>query len=337
MAEHLDETHTRPRICVAGAGAIGLTLAARLRLSGLQVDLVARGESLDVIRKQGIRLLDREGDHQVVVNVGTAGDFQQPDVLFMSPKSQDMPALATSIKHLIGPRTTVVPVVNGIPWWYFDGIDGGWAGQEIQSVDPNGILKEIIPSRQVVGTTTMITVERIQKGIARTFNPLQMTLGELDDTSSERLDGLASLLEKAGLVVRKAPRIRDAIWSKVVRNLISNPVSAITGATLRQNFGDAHLVDISRQMLHEVLPVIEAYGAKLEDDPQAILETGRLLGDVKTSMLQDLERGNQLELASICDAVLELAHLRGIEMPVTQAISNLAHFKSRQSGDAFAA
>jgi 2-dehydropantoate 2-reductase len=177
----------------------------------------------------------------------------------------------------------------------------------------------------------MITVERTDTGVARTFNPLQMTLGELDDIETDRLRGLANILEKSGLIVRKASRIRDAIWSKVVRNLISNPVSAITGATLRQNFGDAHLVGISRQMLHEVLPVIQAYGARLEEDPQVILDTGRQLGDVKTSMLQDLERGNQLELASICDAVLELANLRGLEMPVTQAISNLAHFKSSQS------
>jgi len=337
MAELLDDNLHHARICVAGAGAIGLTLAARLRLGGFPVDLVARGESLDVIKRRGITLIDREGQHHVEVNVGEAKDFHQPDFLFMSPKSQDLPALAMSVKELIGPKTTVIPVVNGIPWWYFDGMEGVWAAQEIHSVDPTGVLKKIIPSRQIVGTTTMITVERTEKGIARTFNPLQMTLGELDDIESERLNRLAAILEKSGLVVRRASRIRDAIWSKVVRNLISNPVSAITGATLRQNFGDAHLGDISRQMLQEVLPVIEAYGAKLEDDPQVILETGRLLGDVKTSMLQDLERGNQLELASICDAVLELARLRGIEMPVTQAISNLAHFKNSQSVNAFAA
>ncbi|MGZ2505991.1 2-dehydropantoate 2-reductase [Rhizobium leguminosarum] len=326
-----------PRVCVAGAGAIGLTLAARLQMAGYRVSLVARGESLSFVQENGIQLIDQEGEHRVMVNVGAASAYATADVLFLCPKSHDMLAMATSIRHLISPDTIVVPVINGIPWWYFDGIDRCWQGQSIRTVDPEGKLKRIIPSRSIVGITTMITVERVSPGKATTFNPLQITIGELDDKPSERLDLLARILERSGIATTKAVRIRDAIWTKVVRNLISNPVTAITGATLRQNFGNAYLADISRQMLREVIPVIASYGSRLEVDPETILDTGRKLGDVKTSMLQDLEKGKQLELASICDAVIELATLHGIEMPVTQAISNLAHFKSTGDGNAFAA
>jgi 2-dehydropantoate 2-reductase len=327
----------RPQIHIAGAGAIGITLTARLHLAGYDVSLIARGESLAFIREHGIQLVDREGEHRVRPDARIAADFSSSDILFLCPKSHDLPTLATSLRHLIAPRTIVVPVINGIPWWYFDGINGSWDGRQIKAVDPHGLLKRLIPSKQIVGTTTMITAERTNLGSARTSNQLQMTLGELDDRSSERLDQLASILERSGIISKKASCIRDAIWTKVVRNLISNPVTAITGATLRQNFGNSYLVDISRQMLHEVLPVIAAYGAKLEVDPEAILESGRKLGDVKTSMLQDLERGNQLELSSICDAVIELAQHHGIGMPVTQAISNLAHFKNSPDDDVFAA
>jgi 2-dehydropantoate 2-reductase len=245
--------------------------------------------------------------------------------------------MAKTVRHLISHSTIIVPVINGIPWWYFDGSDGHWNGQRIKAVDPDGVLKHLLPSRQIVGVTTMMTVERTGPGSARTFNPLQMTLGELNDRASERLDLLASVLDRSGIAVSRASRIRDAIWTKVVRNLISNPVTAITGATLRENFGNAFLAGVSKQMIHEVLPVIAAYGANLEVDPDVILESGRMLGDVKTSMLQDLERGNQLELASICDAVIELAQRKGIAMPVTEAISNLAHFKSHQRMEVFAA
>ncbi|MBW9116490.1 2-dehydropantoate 2-reductase [Rhizobium cauense] len=315
-------------ICVAGPGAIGLTLAARLSIAGFPVRLVARGDSLSFIKANGIRLIDREGDHRVQVDVGTATDFGIQDVLFLCPKSHDLPEMAAALQPLIGEHTTIVPVVNGMPWWYFDGVGGQWDGPSIKSVDPNQVLKGLLPSRQVIGTTTIITAERLRVGTARTFNPLQMTIGELDDQQSERLSDLSDILTLAGIAVRIAPRIRDAVWTKVVRNLISNPVTAITGATLRENFGNQYLADISRQMLQEVLPVIAAYGANLEVDPQTILESGRSLGDVKTSMLQDFEQGNRLELASICDAVIELANRRGIEMPVIRAITGIAHFRS---------
>ncbi|WP_276120093.1 ketopantoate reductase family protein [Pararhizobium qamdonense] len=337
MAEPSKNRHDYPQICVAGAGAIGITITARLHLAGYRVGMIARGVTLAFIQQHGIELIDLDGSHRARPDVATAAEHSRADILFLCPKSHDLPALAESVSHLITPHTTVVPVINGIPWWYFDGIDGKWNGRRIEAVDPHGVLKQTIPSSLIIGTTTMITAERTHLGTARTFNPLQMTVGELDDSPSDRLDQLAVILSKAGIASRKAPRIRNAIWTKVVRNLISNPVTAITGATLRQNFGNSYLVGISRQMLQEVLPVIAAHNAVLEVDPETILESGRKLGDVKTSMLQDLERGNELELASICDAVIELGRFYGIDMPVTQAISNLAHFKSSPGKDAFAA
>jgi 2-dehydropantoate 2-reductase len=122
-----------------------------------------------------------------------------------------------------------------------------------------------------------------------------------------------------------------------VRNLITNPVSAITGATLRENFGNSNLVTVCRLMLDEVVPVIEAYGARLEVDPEAIISAGRNMGDVKTSMLQDLERGAPLELAAICDAVIELGHGCGLNMPVTETVTSLARFRSLAIGRSVAA
>lgn len=316
-------------ICVVGPGAIGITIAARLSLAGLAPNLVARGESVGFIKRNGIRLFDLEGEHHSHVSVGRAGDFGPQDVVFLCPKSQDMPEMAKDIQPLIAEHTMIVPLINGIPWWYFDGEGDRWRGFDITSVDPDHAIKKLIPSRQVIGTTTMIAAERLRVGTARTIHPMHLTIGELNDHPSKRLEDLAGILRRSGIDVRVASRIRDAVWTKVVRNLISNPVTAITGATLGENFGDKHLAAISRQMLHEVLPVIAAYGSKLELDPDEILESGRRLGEVKTSMLQDLERGNPLELAAICDAVLELADRRGIDLPIVRAITGIAHFKSR--------
>jgi 2-dehydropantoate 2-reductase len=325
------------KICVAGAGAIGLTLAARLVIAGFRVNVLARGENLQAIRTDGIRLIDAQGEHHLHVVAGTASELPVQDIVFLCPKSQDMANLAEAVQPMLSEQTIIVPVVNGIPFWYFDGIGGNWNGRPIGVLDSEGIIKKHLPSRQIIGTTTIMTVERLKPGTARTFNPLQMTIGELSDQWSGRAEMLSEILNLAGIETRITNSIRDAVWTKVVRNLITNPVSAITGATLRENFGNRYLVDICRQMLDEVIPVISAYGARLEVDPETILSAGRKMGDVKTSMLQDLERGAPLELASICDAVVELAQTQGIAMPVTKAIIGLARFRSLADGDRKAA
>lgn len=173
-----------------------------------------------------------------------------------------------------------------------------------------------------------MTVQRLDRGTAMTFDPLQMTLGELDDRSSSRLWALTTILERAGIAVRVAPRIRDAVWTTITRDLISDPLTAITGASLNESFGNRFLSDVSQRMLEESLQLIEAYGARLEVDQDSLLNLGKTMGNVRTPMLQDLEQGRQLELAAICDAVIELARARNILMPVTEAISNIAHYRS---------
>jgi Ketopantoate reductase PanE/ApbA len=108
------------------AGAIGLTLAARLSLSGFDVSVVARGESLKAIRENGVRLIDLGGDHSAKVTVGVAKDFGVQQILFLCPKSHDLGDLAMSLLPMIAAETVIVPVINGIPWWLFEGIGSGW-------------------------------------------------------------------------------------------------------------------------------------------------------------------------------------------------------------------
>lgn len=323
-----------PTYCVAGAGAIGLTLAARLSVAGFRVTIVARGESLASIRRNGIRLLDKEGDHRLRVNVGSASDFPPQDVLFLCPKSHDMASLAEAVQPLIASHTVIVPVINGVPWWYFN--DGrATKARRVCSLDPDGRLEQLIRPEQIIGTATMITAERPYPGFARTFNPLRMTVGEIDHRVSDRVSELAAILTRAGVETRVSSRIRDAVWTKLVRNLISNPLTAVVGTTLRTTFGDPDLAGIVHAMLGEILPVVAAYGARLEVSPEEIMTSGRMMGDVKTSMLQDLERGATLELASIGDAVLELAQHQGIAMPVTSVVVGLARFKGKRSDFSF--
>ncbi len=241
-------------------------------------------------KKNGLSLTDAEGEHHAQVTVGTADELANADVLFLCAKAQDLESMAEAVQPLIHSETLIVPFVNGIPWWYFQGVEGRHAGRTVLAVDPRQRLKRLLPGQRVIGAVTTITAERLAPGVARTRNPLRCVIGEIDHRRSDRTDWLAALLADSGIATRVAERIRDALWTKVIANLCSNPLSVVTGATLRDVCGDPSLSIVSRQLVDEGLLVAASFGARLELDPSSLLAMGASMGDFKTSMLQDYEK-----------------------------------------------
>ncbi|MBS7661597.1 2-dehydropantoate 2-reductase [Pseudomonas lalucatii] len=325
--------HTSPaRICVAGAGAIGCTLAARLAASGQQVKVLARGATLAAIRENGILLSDLDGEHRVRVEASDdAAELGRQDLVFLCTKAPALAGLLPRIAPLLGPETMVVPVVNGVPWWYFHGEPGRFAGQHIAAVDPNGVLTRTLDLRHVLGCVVFITAHCPAPAVSQAQNPHLMIFGELDNRMSPRLEHLRALVAAAGIEARASGRIRDPLWTKIIANLSSNPLSVVTGATLEQLYGQAELRELASAALHETLLVAAAYGARIDIDPRGFLEQGAGMGAVRTSMLQDYDKGNPLELAAIGDAVLELAGRLNLPMPVTRNLIALARFRGSQA------
>lgn len=321
------------RIGIAGAGAIGTTLAVRLALGGHAVGVLARGRTLDTIRAGGLRLTDLDGTHDVRVEAGGPGDLAERDVVFLCAKAQDLVALATSSRGMIGPDTLVVPIVNGIPWWYFEGVGGRNGGRVVQSVDPGGRLKALLPLDRLIGAVAFITAERLSPGVAQTANPLRLIIGEITHTRTPRAERLGAALNACGIATQVSDRLRDPLWTKVIANLTSNPLSVVAGATLHDIYGAPDLSHIARHLLDEALLTAAAHGARVELDPAALLAMGAGMGAVKTSMLQDFEKGLPLELSSICDAVIELAELHNLPMPLTKTIASLARYRSARAAE----
>lgn len=319
-----------PKICVAGAGGIGGTLAARLGAAGQQVVVHARGASLDAIRRNGIELDDLSGSVRVEVPVSDRAEFGVQDIVFACSKSHAMPALLEAVAPMIGPDTLVIPAINGVPWWYFIGSGGREEGRPVRAVDPEGRLAAMFPAHQLLGCVVYITAEALAPGRVVARNPHRMILGELDGRSRERLRGVCALLADAGIDVRMSPRIRDDVWTKLVGNLTSNPLSVVIGATLQDIYGAAELRELVSAMTDEVLRVAERCGATLDLDPDAFFARAASLGAVRTSMLQDYEKGQGLELAAIGDAVLELAERHRVPMPTTRTILALTRFRAAQ-------
>lgn len=309
------------RVLVAGAGAIGCTLAARMGAAGHQVELLARGQTLQTLRQQGVQLDDLDGHWQAPVQAVAAEQATPaPDLILLCSKSQDLPALAAQVQPLIGPHTLLLPLVNGVPFWYFQGSGNRFDGRPVHSVDPDGQLATLLPPAQVLGAVVFVTAELEGPGHARSRTPHLLMLGEPAGGLSPRLRALCEGLGRAGIEARPLERLRDKLWTKLIANLTSNPLSVVTRATLQTIYSDPVLLDTVRAVMFEAMLVAAAHGARLEIDPIEFLRLGAGMGTVRTSMLQDFEHGRPLELAAIGDAVVELAGLYDLPMPATRTL-----------------
>ena len=314
------------RICIAGAGAIGCLLAARLAAAGQQVSVLARGRGLQALREHGVQLSDLGGPLQRPVAADSQASFGVQDLLILCCKSQDLSDLAEQVQPLIGPQTVILPCVNGVPFWYFHREGGRFDGQPVAAVDPSGRLGHLLPLEQVLGAVVFITAEAVAPGQVVSSTPHLVMLGEPAGGDSDRLRWLCGVLTAAGIEARPVAQLRDKLWTKLLANISSNPLSVVTGATLHTIYTDPVLLDTVRAVMYEVMLVASAYGARLEIDPTEFLRLGASMGAVRTSMLQDFERGRPLELAAIGNAVLELAERYALPMTATATLLKQARW-----------
>ena len=309
------------KFLIAGAGAVGAYMGARMARAGLEVTLFARGRHLQAIRERGVLVQSVDGDFEARPNVTADLDQLGPvDVLFLTVKAHSLPQLVPQLKSVVGPETTVVSTQNGLPWWYFQGTGGELKGTRLERVDPGGALSAAIPAQQVVGSIVYFATEVIEPGIIRHTEGNRISLGEPDGTRSDRCRKIAEALIACGLRCPITTHIRREIWVKILGNVVFNPISALTGATLVQMALHPEVSRIVREIMRET----EALGAKLGFELPITIEQriagAAKVGEHKTSMLQDLEAGRPLELDAIVAAVVELGERLKVPMPHTRAI-----------------
>lgn len=327
------------KITILGAGAIGCTVAARLILAGFEkVSLIARGENLKQLEAEGIHLKDLTGEYQVrpfqVVEQAAGLDVQ--DVVFIATKAGALRQVTASINTLLHQDTLVIPLINGIPFWYFyqgdDQVEAKVQSvQTICSLDADRYLIEHFPLRHLIGAVVFITAELHGHGRVSSNNPYLLIFGEPSHQLTPRVEQLQQLFTDTGIEARVHESIRDQIWTKVIANLSSNPLSVLTGATLHDIYSHPYLHEVVSNMMLEVRQVAACYGARINIDPKLFLKLGADMGDVHTSMWQDFQNKQPLELSGIADAVLELADGYDCPMPVTRQICQLTKYLSDQS------
>jgi len=309
------------KFLIAGAGAIGAYIGARMAQAGYDVTLFARGPHLRAMQEHGVQVRSADGDFIAQPRIAASLEEVGPvDVVFLGVKAHGLTQLAPQLAPVLGTDTTVVSTQNGIPWWYFQGFGGEWNGLRLERIDPGGVISSAIEARRVIGSIAYFSTEITAPGVVQHIEGNRISLGEPDGTRSERIRQIAEALVKSGLRAPITTRIRHEIWVKVLGNASFNPVSALTRATLAQIVRDPGVCSLIRNIMQEIETVSGRLGMELPVSIEQRIAGAEKVGEHKTSMLQDLEAGRPMELEALVGAVVELGERLGVAMPYTRTI-----------------
>jgi 2-dehydropantoate 2-reductase len=321
------------RIAIYGAGAVGGFLAARLARAGNAVSAVAHGATLEALRTRGLRIESADG--VTLARVAATDDpasLGPQDLVIVAVKAPALAEVARRVGPLLGRSTAVMTAMNGVPWWFFDGFGGEWAGTRLASVDPDGAIAAAIPTRRVVGCVVHLACTVLSPGVVHHAAGNRLILGEPSGEHSPRLRRLASVLREAGLEIEVSRRIQAALWYKLWGNMTMNPVSAITGATCDRILDDALVSRLCLDVMAEAARIGARIGCPIAESGEDRMAVTRKLGAFKTSMLQDVEAGRPVELDALVAVVHEIGRLVGEPTPWTDALLGLARLHARVRG-----
>ncbi|MYB28155.1 MAG: 2-dehydropantoate 2-reductase [Acidimicrobiaceae bacterium] len=315
------------RICVVGAGAIGGMMATRLAVAGHDVSVIARGEHLDAIRHHGLKLVEMDGSTTVAVGIAASDDFGAlgtHDAVILALKAHQIAAVAPELERLCDDGTMIVPVQNGVGWWYFERHGGPHDGHRLKSLDPDGTIAAAVPPERIVACIAYPAAEKTAPGVITHVEGDRFPVGELDGTKSERAMALGGALISAGFKSRVLTDIRSHLWVKAWGNLAFNPISALTGATLVEICRTPATRDLAARMMTEAGNIAEALGVSIRISVDRRIAGAEAVGEHKTSMLQDAEAGRPLELDPLVGVFVELGELTGVPTPAISTVYGLA-------------
>jgi len=313
------------RIAIAGAGAIGGYIGARLAKAGADVVLFARGPHLRAMQETGLRVVSPEGDFDVKPEaVGELSAIGHADVVILGVKAHGIASLAPQLRPLFGPDTMVVSTQNGIPWWYFQNHPGDLDGLHLESVDPGGAIAKAIEPERVVGSLAYFATDIAEPGVIHHTEGNRLTLGEPSGARTERLKALADVLIASGFRVPVTTRLRQEIWVKLLGNVAFNPISALTGGTLEELALHPQVSRAVREIMTEATAVAAKANVEIPISIDQRMAGAAKVGAHKTSMLQDYEAGRPMELDAIVGSVVELGDRLGVPVPATRTVYGCA-------------
>ena len=320
------------KIAIIGAGAVGGYVGVQLALAGEEVTFVARGANLAAIRAGGMKLVLPDGSEQVASNVRATQDYGAAgpqDIVILAMKAHQVEAVAEEVPKLFGPETIVVPMQNGIPYWYFYKHGGELEGSCVKSVDPHGQILKKVPPERVIGCVVYPASELIAPGVVKHIEGDRFPVGELDGTSSERVRRVSQCFARAGFKAPVLEDIRAEIWLKLWGNLTFNPISALTRSTLADICQFPATRALAAAMMTEAQTIAHKLGIVFRVSLDKRIAGAERVGQHKTSMLQDVEAGRPPELEALVGSVVELGRLTRTPTPHIDTVYGLTHLLAR--------
>ncbi len=321
------------KACIVGAGAIGGSIGFGLARAGCLVSCIARGRTLATLREKGLRFTDGGPVEAASIHaVESAGELGVQDLVVLAVKAPALTDVAPLILPLLGPSTIVLPAMNGVPWWFFQGFGGELAGTSLEPIDPRGIIASNISPASIIGCVVHFGASCPEPGLIKALPQRTLIIGEPSGKISERLNVLGEILRKSGYTVKLTDSIQREVWYKLWGNMTMNPLSALTGATMDKILDDPLVNQLCREVMAEAKSVGAKIGCPIEQSVDDRIAISRTLGAFKTSMLQDLEAGRPLELDAILTSVVEIGKLVGEKTPYINTVLGLTRLKARIMG-----
>jgi 2-dehydropantoate 2-reductase len=306
------------KIAVVGVGAIGGYLGLRLAQAGEDVTFIARSANLQALRTNGLRLVMSDGTEELLPRVNATSDYSAAgpqDMVILAMKAHQVAAVAADVPKLFGSDTVVVPMQNGIPYWYFHALPGPLAGMAVKSADPTGEIGAHIPAERVIGCVVYPATELVTHGVIKHVEGNRFPVGEPDGSSSGRVNRVSESFTRAGFKAPVLADIRGEIWLKLWGNMTFNPISALGRATLAGICQYPPSRALAAAMMTEAQEIARKLGITFRVPLEKRIAGAEKVGHHKTSMLQDVEAGRDLEVDALLGAVVELARLTETPTP----------------------
>ena len=327
------------KVCIYGAGAIGGWIGVHLAQTGHEVSVVARGATLEALQKNGLQCVQSHvPEAHLKANVKASAnpaDLGPQDVVIVAVKAPAMADVALGIAPLLGPNTMVMTAMNGVPWWFFQGFGGKLQGTTLNTIDPEGRIAKAIPAHHVVGCVVHASCSLDAPGVVRHHFGQGLILGEPAEQHgqvSARVQQWVTHLQTAGFTASASAQIQKDVWYKLWGNMTVNPISAITGATMDLILKDDLVRGFVSRVMLEAKDIGEKIGIPIAQTPEDRHAVTMKLGAVKTSMLQDVEAGKQVELDALVSVVRELGQLTQVSTPYTDALLGLSRLHASVRG-----
>ena len=323
------------KICIFGAGAIGGVMAAWLEKAGHEVSMVARGANLEAIRAKGLRIRTNATGEILTAHPKVDSDPAKlgiQDYVVVTVKGQSLPQVTATIGPLLGPDSSVVTAMNGVPWWFFDKLAYGGGKLRLETLDPGGRLSQAMPTKSLVGCVIHCAASVPEPGLVSHNMGKKLILGEPGGKNTARTTKIAEAFAAAGFDTITSGFIEKDFWVKLLGNVSFNPVSALTLATADRMINDPLVKGYMMSVMKEVLAIGRAVGVDADIDPEARIDMARALGAFKTSMLQDMEAGKALEIDGLLMGTLDIAKQANVPAPFTESLLGLIRLRAGTTG-----